>query len=235
MVHAELREEIGRVAPVVLAGEQVLPVPEAFVSLLPGGGLQRGSTIGVSGGPTARVLAWALLGAVTATGGWIAAVDIDGVGLMAAHEVGVAVERVLVVDTTGSRDEWSAVVGALVGAVDVVMIGSPRRRVSPSEQRRLASRARERGTVLVEVPGHSDRLQLSADLTFRSDTVRWEGVGRGHGVLRSRVVDVVGGGRRGAGRERRSTLALPGEDGAVRRLDASTPTPRLTLIDGRRI
>ncbi len=224
-ITAELRAQIGEVAPVVLAAEQVLPVPSIFSSVIPGGGLQRGSTVGVGGGPAGRVVAWSLLGAVTGTGGWVASVGMAGVGLVAAHEVGVAIERVLVVDTTDvDAETWSASIGALIGAVDVVMFGTPRHRITPSEQRRMSSRARERGTVLLEVPGVRPQRQLAADLTLDVEAVRWDGLENGHGVIRSRIVDVVGSGRRGARRERRATLALPSDSGALDVVAESTPS-----------
>ena len=151
MAHAALsglsNSELLQVAPVVLAEEQLLPVPEVFHSLLPGRGLQRGWTTKVDGGPSARALAWALLGSVTASGGWIAAVDVPGISLPAAREVGVAIERMLIVNSSATT--WSNTIGALIGAVDAVVYGAPRHRVQPREYRRIASRCRERGTLLL--------------------------------------------------------------------------------------
>ena len=118
-VSAELRAQLSRIAPVVLAAEQILPVPDVFDALLPGGGLQRGWTLQVSGDSSARALAWGLLGGVTTAGGWIAAVNVPGISLAAAQEVGVAIERVLVVSSPA--ESWAATIGALIGAVDVVV------------------------------------------------------------------------------------------------------------------
>ncbi len=213
-----------RIAPVVLAAEQVLPVPEMFGPLLPGGGLQRGWITRVAGGPSARALAWSLLGSVTTAGGWIAAVDVNGIGLAAAREVGVAIERVLVVTSGGRADNWSSAIGALVGAVDVVVFESPHHRVTPSEHRRLASRARERGSVLIELATspRPTRLtsQLQYDLSFHSRPVAWEGLGSGHGCLRGRVLDVSVSGRRLGGPARSARLEIPGADGVLRRHDS---------------
>ncbi len=172
-------------------------MPEVFHTVLPGGGLQRGWTTRVAGGPSARALAWALLGDVTTTGGWIAAVDVPGVGLAAAREVGVAIERVLVVTSTDAST-WSATIGALIGSVDAIIFGAPRHRVQPSEYRRMSSRCRERGTVSVELAPdpaiRHDRFssegQLQYDVSFSVDPVEWQGLGSGHGCLRSRGLDV---------------------------------------------
>lgn len=225
LLSPELRERLGRIAPMVLAAEQVLPVPDVFEPLLPGTGLQRGWITRVEGDPSARALAWAMLGEVTTSGGWIAAVNISGISLAAAREVGVAIERVLVV-TSPNDSTWSATVGALIGSVDVVMFGTPQRRVAPSEHRRMASRARERGSVLMELATSSTTStttrgryssQLEYDISFVARPVEWEGLGEGHGCLRSRALDVEVSGRRIGGGSRQAQFELPAVDGMLRR------------------
>jgi hypothetical protein len=230
----ELQDQVRRIAPVMLAAEQVLPVPEVFHGLLPGGGLQRGWTTRVDGGASARALAWALLSNVTTSGGWIAVVDVSGINLGAAREVGIAIERVLVVTTPDSAT-WSATIGALIGAVDVIVFGSPNHRVQQSEYRRMASRCRERGTVLVElapdpVQRRSNRFtrddgrhsggQLQYDVSFTVDPVRWQGLGRGHGRVQARGLDVVATGRRTPGAGRRGRFELPAADGTLKMVEA---------------
>ena len=230
-VSAELRAQLSRIAPVVLAAEQILPVPDVFDALLPGGGLQRGWTLQVSGDSSARALAWGLLGGVTTAGGWIAAVNVPGISLAAAQEVGVALERVLVVSSPA--ESWAATIGALIGAVDVVVFGAPRHRVTPSEHRRMASRARERGSVLVElstpVPKGRDS-QLQYDLAFDVQPVAWSGLGKGHGCLLGRELDVATTGRRVGGRPRTGRFALPGASGTLEYLG-----PPADLADVRSI
>lgn len=218
MAGAELlSEQIGQIAPVVLAAEQVLPVPEVFHAILPGNGLQRGWTTRVGGGSSARALAWAILGGVTTSGGWIAAVNVPGISLAAAQEVGVAIERVLIV--TSPDDTWSAAVGALIGAVDVVMFGSPRHRIVPSEHRRMTSRTRERGSVLMEL-GEPRPLRLTSqlqyDLSFDARPTEWMGLGQGHGCLRGRSLEVEVTGRRNRGTASRARFELPALDGTLR-------------------
>lgn len=229
---AELRDQIHRVAPVVLAAEQVLPVPEIFHTVLPGGGLQRGWTARVDGGPSARALAWALLGTVTTSGGWVAAVDVPGISLTAAREVGVAIERVLVVTSPGGN-AWSNTIGALIGAVDVIVFGSPRHRVQPREYRRIASRCRERGTVLVEL-GQQASGQLQYDVSFSVDPVAWNGLGSGHGRLQARGLDVSVKGRRAPGAGRHARFELPSTDGTLRHIQqghiSQGSTPALSSV-----
>lgn len=249
-IPAELAEHVRRVAPVMLAGDQVLRVPEVFHSLLPGGGIQRGWTTRLDGSASARALAWSLLGEATTEGRWVAAVNVPGISLAAASELGVAVERVLVVQNV-APEVWSSAIGALIGSVDVIVFGSPTHRVRPSDHRQMASRCRERGTVLMELaPGpmaQSQRLesqrQLQYDLSFHVAPGTWDGLGQGHGHLQSRVTKVSVAGRRAPGQGRHGYFELPSADGVLRRFqptgtdavehDAAGPgggRPRLTAV-----
>jgi hypothetical protein len=200
---ADLRRAVERVAPVSLARERALPLSPAFADLLPSG-LVRGSTVVVAGaeaglrgpnagtglrGPNAgagaalgstgsTALALALAAPASAAGSWVALVGLPALGLAAAAEAGVALERLVVVERP-PPEHWATVVGALVGAFDVVMVGEPGLRgpnaepglrgpnaepglrgpnaepgrVRPAEVRRLLARCRERGTVLVQLAG----------------------------------------------------------------------------------
>src|SRR5262245_9008186 len=85
-----------RIQPVAMAREQVLPVLPAFEALLPEPGLRRGTVIRAHG-PGATSLALALLAGCTRVGSWVAAVGMSGLGLDAADELGVALERLLLV------------------------------------------------------------------------------------------------------------------------------------------
>lgn len=239
-VPSVLRRQLAQIAPVVLAEEHVLPVADVFAPILPGAGLQRGWTIRVGGDSSARALGWALLGGITTAGGWIAAVNVPGIGLSAAQEVGVAIERVLVVNSP--NETWSSAVGSLIGAVDVVVFGTPRHRVVPSEHRRMASRARERGSLLMEFDSSSDRTrvgrstryssQLQYDLSFTARPVDWIGLGRGHGCLKGRALDVEAGGRRIGGGTRRAQFALPAPDGTIQYLEPQASVTALRSIGG---
>ena len=100
-----------RVRPVVGATERILAVPDALASLLPHGGLQRGSLVATSGTASSS-LALALVGPTTTSGGWVAVVGLPHLGLVAAAELGVDLERVLLVDEPGP-DRWASSVSAL--------------------------------------------------------------------------------------------------------------------------
>ena len=174
--------------------------------LLPEGALRRGSTVAVSG---ATSLALALLAGPSQAGSWCAAVGLPSLGLVAAAEVGIALERFPLIARPG--EEWPAVVAALFDAVDVVLVSLPRH-VRTGDARRLVAKARERGTVLVTT-GQSRAVAAHVRLTVEGAS--WEGLGRGHGRLRARRLDVVSTGRGAAARESRVSLWLPAADGGV--------------------
>ena len=158
-------------------------------------------------------LALALLAGPSQAGSWCAAVGLPSLGLVAAADVGVALERFPLVARPG--DEWPAVVAALVDAVDIVLVHLPRH-VRTGDARRLVAKARDRGAVLVTTGGST---AFAADVRLSVSGCTWEGLGRGHGRLRARRIDVVATGRGAAARERRVSLWLPASDGGVKTID----------------
>ena len=217
-----LEELAEKARPVVLAGERLLPVLDPLAPLLPGGGLRRGSVVAVA---SSTSLALALLAGASAAGSWCAAVGLPSLGVAAAAELGVVLERFPLVAAPASTEEWAWAVASLVDAVDVV-VAKPPPHVRDAQARKLAARARERSAVLVTTgawPGGADvRLAVTA--------TAWEGVGEGHGRLRARRVDVVASGRGAAARERRLSLWLPGPEGAVEAVHDEQPVPALTRV-----
>ncbi|MDP9452196.1 MAG: hypothetical protein M3P97_02120 [Actinomycetota bacterium] len=232
-----LREVGEWVRPVTLAGEQLLAVLEPLAPLFPEGGLRRGSTVTVEGGPGATSLALALGAAASARGSWVAGAGLGAPGWLAAAELGVALERVVVSPAPAAT--WATVVATLLDAVDLVWAGLPGR-VSSTDARRLAARARERGSVLVPLlrwspgpvpsagcwPGPADVRLVTAPVPVppapgvppsASPAPTWVGLGGdGAGRLQARRVEVVAGGRGASVRERRVSLWLPGPGGEVR-------------------
>ena len=190
-----LKELAGKATPVTLAGDRVLPVAGQLQSLFPDGGLRRGTTVSVSGSVG---LALGVLAGPSQAGAWCASVGIPSLGLVAAAEAGIALDRFPMVADPG--DDWPTVTAALLDAFDVVLLGGQRR----GPNRRLEARARERGAVLVvagDWPGADVRLSVT-----RSE---WDGLGDGHGHLRRHRLEVVASGRRAAARERRAEVWLP--------------------------
>ncbi len=221
------RPELGalaeRVRPVTLTREQRLPVLPALEDLLPGAGLRRGATVSVGaahgvGGATS--LALALVARASAAGSWVAAVGVPSLGLVAADELGVALERLVLV-AAPERDEWGGVVAALVDGFDLVVLQAGGRGVRPGDARRLVARARERGSVLVQLgAGWPD----GADLALRITRACWDGLDDGYGHLRARRITVERSGRGEAAQPRRAELWLPGADGSVEAV-VEEPTP----------
>jgi hypothetical protein len=189
-----------------LAAERLLPVVPALQPLLPGRGLRRGTTVTVS---RSAALALALVAGASAAGSWMAAVGLPDLGIVAAAETGIALERLALVPTPGAG-AWASVVAALLDAVDVVLVRSPAR-LPAAQARRLAARARERGAVLVPLGVWPE----PADLRLAVTASAWRGLGQGHGRLQSRQVEVLVAGRGAASRERRALLWLPSPDGTI--------------------
>lgn len=202
---------VGRAArPVTLARDRSIPVLGALGALLPDGVLQRGATLTVAGpvGAGATSLALELAAAVTTTGEWAAAVDLHGtLGCEAAGEAGVALERLAVVRHVPAA-RWATVVAALLEGVSLVLAEVPRH-VGAGDARRLVSRARERGSVLVVLETDA-RWPADAALRFRAAGGTWRGLAPGGGLLaeRDRVARVEGQGA--AARARMGVLARVG-------------------------
>lgn len=189
-------------------GDHLLPTATALQPLLPDGGLRRGTTVGVTGiGATS--LSFALMAEVTATGGWCAAVGFDALGVLAAAEAGVALERLVLVCDPGAA--WPTIVAALLDAFEIVLL-RPATRASGSLQRRLAARLRERQRVLLVADAAGG---VPVDVTLTGSTGVWEGLGWGTGHLRSRQLRVRADGRRLGGRPRHTTVWLPDPQGRV--------------------
>ena len=217
-----------RVAPLVGARERTLPVLAPLRDLFPGGDLQRGWVISTEGAG-ATSLAFAVAAGPSAAGSWTAVVGEEGLGLAAAAEAGMVLERLLVVAAAEPRAAAEAV-AALVGSVDIVLLGSGIR-LGAVDHRRLAARLRERGSVLIRLGGDgshgagvwpggarssSGRASdlRGADVRLRVVSSRWRGLGYGWGLLCSRRVSVEVQGRGAAGRPRSVDLLLPGPGGS---------------------
>ncbi|WP_158274531.1 hypothetical protein [Cellulomonas sp. WB94] len=174
-----------------------LPVPRVLSGLLPDG-LRRGSTVAALGS-TSLVLA--LLAEACSGGAWAAVVGQPTVGLLAAAQAGVDLERLAVVPQPGI--EAPTVVAALLDGVDVVLVG-PEAVLTDGDRRRLVSRARERGSVLL-----ASGTWPGADVVLTAERGCWSGVGAGDGRLRTCELRVTRTGRGGAGVRQSVELTLP--------------------------
>lgn len=174
-----------------------LPVPPPLAGLLPDG-LRRGATTVVAGSTS---LLLELLAHACAGGAWAAAVGMPALGLLAAAQAGLALDRLALVPRPGL--EAATVVAALVDGIDVVVVG-PDAALVDADRRRLSARARDRGAVLVATtpwPGASVVLDVEGG--------RWTGLDEGDGWLRAHEVRVVRSGRGSAGQVDAVDLVLP--------------------------
>ncbi|CAM3648675.1 hypothetical protein OCAE111667_20140 [Occultella aeris] len=204
-------------AAVGLDPERVLPVPAALAPLFPYGGIRRGTGVQVAGSTS---LLLRLAAAASCAGVWCAVVALPDVGLAAAAEAGLPLDRMVVVPRPGP--DSPSVVGALVDGFDVLVLGDCTA-LADRDRRLLASRARTRGSVLLTTtPWPGSELVLDA-----GDRV-WRGVGRGAGVLRTEELTIVAYGR-GAAAARRVRVRVrigPGgvETAAPDEVGANGPT-----------
>lgn len=201
--------------------DRLVAVPGALADLLPEKGIRRGSTLAVEpqGGGCSLVLA--LIGEVTRSGAWTAAVGLPSLGLVAASEMGVELGRLALVPDPGER--WPVVVAALVDGFDMVVLRPPGR-ARPSDARRLSARVREGGAVMVLLD--APLWPETPDIRLAAHHSEWEGLGGGHGRLLFRRVEVTAGGRRLSGRESRRWVWMPGAGGVLAPAEVHLPAAR---------
>ncbi len=176
-------------------GVRSLPVEPGLARLLPEG-LVRGTTLTVTGSTS---LLLALLARASADGAWVAVVGLPSVGVLAAHQLGLVLERMVLVPDAGP--DPSRALAALVDGVDAVVVGDVA--LGDADRRRLGARVRERSAVLLTTtpwPG--------ASVVLTAEGSRWSGVGRGDGRLRDRVLTVSRYGRGAAGHAWRGEVRL---------------------------
>jgi hypothetical protein len=190
----------------VPASDRTLPVLQPLDAILPA--IQRGTTVGTTGQADVS-LALALAAGPSAEGAWVGVAGLPELGIRAAAEMGIALERLVIVRGDAP---WIEVLAAMIDGFDVVLIGPAVGRVAPGAVRRLQARAQQRGAVLITA-GSSP---FAADLQLSSHEQQWVGLGAGHGVATGRHVCVELGGRRvprGVSRPGRITIWLPDATG----------------------
>lgn len=191
-----------------LASEQIggepLPLLPSLSGLLPEDGLRRGHVVAVE---HSTLLCVTLAAGASAAGAWCAVVGIPELGVLAAADVGLDVDRLLLVPDPGPA--WPHVVAALLDGCELVLLRPPAR---PSAQvrRRLAAHARRSGGVIV-VAGVWEGAHLRLSVT----RPQWGGIGAGHGRIRSRRALVVANGRGAGARPRAQWWWLPCPNGAA--------------------
>jgi hypothetical protein len=192
-------------------GSRPLDTLPALADLLPHGTLRAGAAYSVTG---STALTMALAAGPSAAGAWCGVVGMPGFAALAAADLGVVLDRLVLVPDPGTR--WLSVVAALIDALTVVVVRPPTT-VRDADAARIAARLRQREAVLIACgpwPRHEAHLTISES--------SWLGVGSGHGHLTARRATVAVEGRGTVGRPRRARLWLPDPDGAVRVVEEST-------------
>jgi hypothetical protein len=188
------REARGRPSP--------YPVPAELAGVLDGG-LKPGSAYSLD---SSGALLAALLAEPSREGHWCGVVGMPEFGAEAAERAGVVLARLALVPDPAA--EWLAVTAALVEALPVVAV-RPTGRVREADAARLASRLRDRGSVLI-VHGQWPR----AEALLSIGDPHWSGVGDGYGFLASREVTLTVRSRR-VPVPQRIPLVLPAPDGRL--------------------
>lgn len=214
-LHDVLAELGERVAPTSLARDRLLPVHSALQPLFPDGGLVRGR-VHACEGTGGTTVALAMAREAVLAGAWMAVVDVATLGVDAAHELGVALERVVRIDTAvgapgvTAADEpgetaaevsgdvgrrWVEVMAAAVDGFDVVVATVPeawRTGRASGAIRSLVARLQQRGSIIILLgsPG-----VVPVDVSVSARGV-WGGLGWGHGVIGRSRLDVRSSGRR---------------------------------------
>ncbi len=143
-VATDLRSHLG--TPVVRAP---LPIAPSFAPLFADGGLVRGRTVACTG-DAALSTALALSASATRLGSWLAVIGVPQLGVGAAIEAGVAIERIVLAQPPRASREWVATVAALVEGFDVLIVAPPAS-LSAHDARRLQTRVTARQSVLIVV------------------------------------------------------------------------------------
>lgn len=217
-------------AAALLARERTLAVHDVLAPLFGASpGLVRGQTV-VCAGSASVSCALALLVAPTAAGSWAGVIGAPGLGVVAAADMGVVLERTVFVDgPLDAHGDPASVLGALVDGVDLIVTSSAfLASLSPSLVRRFTTRVQSRGAVCIVV---DDGRAVSADVRLTTRVHEWVGIGDGHGHVRARRVTVALEGRRRSGVSRRDVW-LPGPTGRLEEIATVAPDapPRLRVV-----
>jgi hypothetical protein len=210
---------VTRAAVGTAARDRTLPLLPVFATLLPQAAVQRGSVVACHG-VAAMSLALALAAGPSQQGAWVGVAGLPTLGLPAAAEAGVVLERLVAVaepEAPWTDALWADLLAALIDGFDLVVLGPGVQQLRPGTARRLMARVQARGAVAVTVGAPV----FGADLRFECAAAEWAGLGQGHGVAQRRRVEVSLSGRR-VPRERRTALWLPAADGAVRAVDVTS-------------
>lgn len=182
-----------------------LPAPEGMRALFSRGVIDRGSVVSVVGAGSVLL---SMIATASAADAHVAVVGMPALSVLGLVEMGGVVERLSVIPDPGSDPIRIAAV--LLDGIDVVVLNLGGADVPPSRARAVTARVRAKSAVLLVVDG----TWPGVDLRLASRITGYDGLGVGHGRLRSLQVEVSADGR--AGRTRRARVCLESVDGVAR-------------------
>jgi hypothetical protein len=203
--------------PASTARERLLPVHPVLADLLPQAGLQRGTVVHCRGG-AAESLALLTAGAASFDGAWTAIAGVPTLGIRAAAELGLVLDRLVIVREPPAgfgEQQWGETLAVMIDGFDLVLVGGQAvSRLRPAMARRVQARAQSRGAVLVLISTAADDGAggFRADIDVHGDLGEWVGLGQGYGCARSRELQITVAGRR-IPRPQRVAAWLPSDAG----------------------
>jgi hypothetical protein len=205
----------------VVAGEDLVPLLLPLQQALGVDGLRRGNTVLIGGeeGSGTTSLALALIAKATTDGMWCSIVGPPDLGMVAAVELGVDLERLVVV--ASPRTRAATAIGALVEGCDVVLLRLPLA-MSRTEMLRLGARARQRRVLVVLLSDPRSRAVAwpeAPDITVQIRSSVFSGIESGSGRIAGRRVEIETVHRRSGGMRAPVALWLPAVTGELRLVD----------------
>jgi hypothetical protein len=192
-----------------LGARRHLPPTSALAPLFPNG-LPEGATCAVRGsGATGLALG---LATELARDELLAAIGLPDLGLVAAAEAGICLDRLALCPSPGRA--WPEAAALALEGCALVLLAAPTA-CTTTVARRLSTRAQERRALLVLL--HSPvapawSWPMSPDIVIEVSATAWHGTASGPGRLTERVAHVRTRGRR-AEPERETVLLLPDRTG----------------------
>lgn len=161
-----------------------LPMSSDIKGLVGQRGIRLGSTVAVIGSTS---LLQTLLRTPTQQGFWSVVVGMPTFGVLAAAEIGVAIERLLFVHHP--KDAWITIASSLLDAFPIVVL-QPTPYFTHSQARRLSAKAQARHHILITYGEHAARWP-QCDYIFHGENVHWDGVSQGYGYLHTQKMNVA--------------------------------------------
>ena len=158
-----------------------------------------GRVLGLIGGPGTGLTSLGL-SLLAGHPGMVAAVDVRGwLCPVAAWEAGITPDRLVVVRCS-DRGDWPKVTASLIEGFPVVYAEVPAH-PADADLRRLGALVRARSSALILHPVSGDLPTGVLHLRLEAESVRWDGVERGHGALVRRRLTLRASGKGARGIE----------------------------------